>query len=172
MTSKSKAKNRRRRIVQDTGEEDITNNENLSYTYSVFMGSQIQELTVLPDTGSDWLAVVSSSCSNCTTANTFDDTASTTFIKLSGTSFEQAYGSADLYGYKSSDSVYLDKAQSFGLTSFDFMLVTEGVGLVNYKYFLNFDRETLPELTATPGTLTTRATRMVPSSTSSSTQAV
>ena len=44
---------------------DISNYINFQYTGPVYMGSQNEKLTVIYDTGSDWLALDTDFCATC-----------------------------------------------------------------------------------------------------------
>jgi hypothetical protein len=44
----------------------ISNNQNLEYTGAILLGEDMQPLEVVWDTGSSWLVVEGSDCTNCT----------------------------------------------------------------------------------------------------------
>ena len=73
--------------------------------------------------------VIGDECRQCTDAATFDPDQSTTYKELSSEVINQVYGSANVFGLDVTDSVYLDKAQAFGLKEFEFLLATNAEGL-------------------------------------------
>lgn len=83
------------------------------------------------DTGSDWLAIGDSTCTECATsgASQFDTSSSSSYSLYSATNETQAYGSATFYCYEATDNVYLDSGESFGITDFEFYLVTQETGM-------------------------------------------
>jgi hypothetical protein len=45
-----------------------------------------------------------------------------------------AYGSADLYGYDSTDDVYLDNSMTTGVTAFPWCAIVKASGMVSINY--------------------------------------
>jgi hypothetical protein len=62
---------------------DVENNSNIFYTSPLYMGSEFDEVIVIPDTGSLWLIVEGSTCDNCL-ANTWDFESSSTYESNAG----------------------------------------------------------------------------------------
>lgn len=88
------------------------------------MGTSVQAVAVVVDTGSDELIVIDTSCgSSCTSAAMYDETTSTAFTLESTTTQTKTYGSATAIGYYGTDNVYLDSSKTAGLTAFRFLLV-------------------------------------------------
>ena len=88
----------------DHGSIDLNNNDDLSYTASLFVGTPLQNIgggNFVFDTGSGYLTVPSSDCSSCwDAADSYDNTESSTYIdSVSGyTTTNLEYGSATLTG--------------------------------------------------------------------------
>jgi hypothetical protein len=78
------------------------------YYGPIWIGTPAQNLSVVYDTGSDWLVIESSSCSSCLNS-TFNQSLSKTWKNISKNMTEHLYGSASLYGYDCNDSVSIDK---------------------------------------------------------------
>lgn len=82
------------------------------------MGTSSTVMDVVYDTGSDWLAVEGSECSNCA-GNTFDGNASGTKTATAVT--ERNYGSASLTGYTYKDKICV--TPSACIADFEFFLI-------------------------------------------------
>ena len=74
----------------------------------MYIGTPPQEVSLIFDTGSDWLTVESSSCGNCHGVN-FDQDASNTFKFVGEDTSQREYGSATLKGIEVQDKVCLLK---------------------------------------------------------------
>jgi len=61
---------------------DISNYLNMQYTGPVFVGSQTEQMVVIYDTGSDWLAFDTDYCSNCIQP-VYNASQSTTYVNVS-----------------------------------------------------------------------------------------
>ena len=91
-------------------------------------------MSVVFDTGSNWLTVKSSMCTNCL-VRPYNTHSSPSGHSKPGTtgSFELKYGSADLTGTSWLDTVCINKPASDGLEncieSFNFMAITSNTGL-------------------------------------------
>lgn len=70
------------------------------------MGSRLQEMNVVYDTGSDWLVIKADDCSNCV-GNLYNYENSDSFKRATKIESERNYGSASLKGYESYDRVCL-----------------------------------------------------------------
>lgn len=68
-------------IVETTTQVNVDNYLNLQYTGPVYMGSGLEKIDVIYDTGSHWLAIDTDLCANCTALDGtyFNTAASTTF---------------------------------------------------------------------------------------------
>jgi hypothetical protein len=62
---------------------DVANSSNIFYASSLYMGSTFDEVIVIPDTGSLWLIVEGSTCSNCL-SNTWDFGSSSSYVANEG----------------------------------------------------------------------------------------
>lgn len=79
---------------------------NTEYVGKVYMGSQMEEVTVMFDTGSDWLVVKSYECGACE-GDTYDHSNNEDFKIVPGTIGERNYGSTRTWGYEATDKVCL-----------------------------------------------------------------
>ena len=70
------------------------------------MGTPPQEITLIFDTGSDWMTIESHTCGNCNGEN-FDYEASETFEFTGNGKSVREYGSATLKGMEAKDRVCL-----------------------------------------------------------------
>jgi phytepsin len=89
---------------------------------SVYVGSNAQNLSVIYDTGSDYLVVEDLNCPTCVSTR-FVRSTSTTFVN-NGTATTLNYGSASLAGFLGNDTVSIDQAQTVSATDFQFFLTT------------------------------------------------
>ena len=109
-------------IVRADKRIDISNYINFQYTGPVFMGSENENLTVIYDTGSDWLALDTDFCETCLQP-VFNTSNSTTYQNVSGTIINQRYGSANLYTVNATDQISLDNTSDTKLSSFNFLAI-------------------------------------------------
>ena len=72
------------------------------------MGTPAQEVALILDTGSDWITIESSFCSNCYGKN-FNQELSSTFSYAADDYSLREYGSATLDGIEAKDKVCLFK---------------------------------------------------------------
>lgn len=107
---------------------DISNYINFQYTGPVYMGSENEQLTVIYDTGSDWLALDTDFCKTCIQP-VYNTSSSTTYQNVSDTVINQAYGSANLYALNGTDQISLDGTTDTRLDSFNFLAIKEQVGI-------------------------------------------
>lgn len=92
----------------------------------IYMGGNTL-MDVVYDTGSDWLVVEGSDCSNCE-GNTYDIADSEgTPVQVNASQTERAYGSASLTGYEYTDKVCI--ALGTCIESFEFFLFDSQVGI-------------------------------------------
>ena len=78
------------------------------------------------DTGSDWIVLQSTECSDCLGAKGFDKEKSATFQQLPGPETQLEYGSAALKGFAVEDEVCIG---SLCLPKMEWFYVTEQVGM-------------------------------------------
>ena len=86
------------------------------------MGSEPEKLTVIYDTGSDWLALDTEFCASCIQP-VFNTSSSTTYKNESTTEIDQMYGSATLVALNASDQISLDNSTDTKLQSFNFLAI-------------------------------------------------
>jgi len=90
---------------------------NTQYFINITLGSDNQEFTVVPDTGSSNLWVYSQNCRSiaCATHSQYDSSTSTTY-EADGTDFDITYGSGSVKGFVSKDvaSITGDISASMG----------------------------------------------------------
>jgi cathepsin D len=86
----------------------LTNDEDSEYYGSITIGTPAQDFLVIFDTGSSDLWIPSSSCTvkACETKNTYDSSASSTYVK-DGKAFEIEYGTGSVSGTLAKDTVSL-----------------------------------------------------------------
>jgi len=99
----------------DLPEDDLTNYYDLQYYGDITAGSNDQKFTVLFDTGSSDMWLLSKDCSGagCSGHATFDSSASSTFEKI-GREITITYGSGTAKGYTVSDNVKFDGIEAEG----------------------------------------------------------
>ena len=73
------------------------------WTGEIYMG-RLSMMDVVYDTGSDWLVVEGSTCTNCQ-GNTYDPTWSSDSVKVDQSTTKREYGSASLSGNVYQDTV-------------------------------------------------------------------
>lgn len=98
----------------------------MTFTGPVTMGSELQTVNVVYDTGSDWLTVDTDQCSTCHQP-VFDTNLSTSFVNTT-TEHNLLYGSAELDGHENTDDVYLSHPD-LGLEDFSFVGIIEQEGI-------------------------------------------
>ena len=112
----------------------MRNAHDLAYSGPIYLGGpEAQSLEVVYDTGSDWLTVEGSNCSECK-GNTYKYTDSDSFEFLeSEQSVELEYGSALLKGLRAQDRICIADESTFDLAiwegachpTFEFFMVSE-----------------------------------------------
>ena len=96
------------------------------WTGPIWMGGDV-ELDVVYDTGSDWLVIEGSDCSNCE-GDTYDINDSTGVpVQVNAGQSERNYGSASLTGYEYRDKVCIILGTC--LDDFEFFLIDSQVGI-------------------------------------------
>lgn len=117
---------------------DMVNNGDLSYTGPVFVGTPLQgsnSTNYVYDTGSGYLTIPSSSCTNCDQSFLYDSAASSTYESGSSdyTTNNLSYGSATLYGGMATDTVCLSDTtqgtEDSCVTDFSFFMISSETGL-------------------------------------------
>ena len=101
----------------------LENEATLMWVGEMLMGSGFTPMNVVYDTGSDWLVVQGSDCTNCEGAM-FDGSEGT---QVNADETERHYGSASLYGYEYRDQVCLNPRAC--VDDFEYFLITQQVGL-------------------------------------------
>lgn len=70
----------------------LVNAKDIDYVIDLYMGGRIADkVTVVPDTGSTWLSIESSTCSTCL-GTKYDFTGDSTFATVDATTIEKNYG--------------------------------------------------------------------------------
>lgn len=96
------------------------------WTGPMYMGGNTL-MDVVYDTGSDWLVVEGSDCSNCG-GNTYDlDDSEGTPVQVNASKTERNYGSASLTGYEYKDKVCI--ALGTCIDDFEFFLIDSQTGI-------------------------------------------
>ena len=95
-------------------------------------------MTVVYDTGSDWLVIEAHTCGTCLD-NKYDHTLSSTYSLVDQDYEEHLYGSAALYGYDVKDRVSLDDAATVAkVDNFEFFSIHQQTGLVSSHLLFNY----------------------------------
>jgi cathepsin D len=82
----------------------MVNGNGVQYYASMYLGSQLEEITFILDTGSDYLWVPGDSCSTCTwTTVEYDDSDSTYYSQVSSKEQSVSYGSGTVEGTIATD---------------------------------------------------------------------
>jgi hypothetical protein len=92
------------------------------WTGLILMGLQQKPMNVVFDTGSDWLVVQGTNCTNCQ-GDLFNATSSG--VLANETMQVRKYGSAELDGYVYNDTVCLAKDLSSCVLKFPYLSVTK-----------------------------------------------
>lgn len=120
---------RRSRLQQATNPQiELTNVYNTMYHAPVYVGSDNQKLSVVYDTGSDWLVLEDSECESCFGQN-FNTTTSSSFNQLSDIVEDRLYGSAALQGTRVTDKVCLNADNEECVPIFEWFLIESQTGL-------------------------------------------
>ena len=98
--SYEEAKRRGLEVIEKTME----NHQNLQYYATLYIGSAEQEMTFIYDTGSTFLWVPLSNCSDCHTDNLYNEDSSNTF-STSGVEDSITYGKGSVAGIVFTDNV-------------------------------------------------------------------
>ena len=118
-----------KKLGQGKSFPSILNNEDgFMWTGEIYMG-KLSKMDIVYDTGSDWLVVESSTCTNCE-GNTYDiqpslDTGDA--VALSEENSERSYGSAFLIGKEYTDTVCI--LFSACVDNFQFFMIEQQVGI-------------------------------------------
>jgi hypothetical protein len=87
------------------------NTANLFYTMKLYLGSNLDEFVFVPDTGSNWLAIGGSNCSDCA-GSTWDYSASTTYVVGDGENYTLEYSTASVAGFLATDTACFSNTDS------------------------------------------------------------
>ena len=115
-------------------EYTATYEDNNLYTVPVYIGSEASTVSIIVDTGSQWTVIATDDCSFCS-GTIYDPTLSTNYVTIdSETKIDLSYlKNFKAKGIDSYDNFYMDEAQSFGLSSFEFLSLTTVSGLNPYS---------------------------------------
>lgn len=100
------------------------------------MGKAFEKMTVVPDTGSSWLAIEGKDCTTClgTKYNWVTDAAdpTNTFLIKSATVEERNYGSVRTKGFQATDRVCLKSADATScVDTFNLFVINEQTGIAS-----------------------------------------
>ena len=96
-------------------------------------GAFKQDMSVVFDTGSDWLIVEVEECATCL-QNRYETALSEAFVKLQGTYGERLYGSLSTSGYEALDTVCFTSDPNHCVENFQWFAVTfQDGGLAPFK---------------------------------------
>ena len=113
-------------------QKKLANFHNYSYFGTIYVGTPAQEITLIFDTGSDWITIESASCHNCLGRNFRQEDSSTFEYAAEGQS-KREYGSATLSGIEAKDKVCLrDETQGADrvcLEKFEWFLISKQSGI-------------------------------------------
>ncbi|CAD7092986.1 unnamed protein product [Hermetia illucens] len=115
-------------------DEGLYNSDDSTYYGKITIGTPPQPFTVLFDTGSSNLWIPSKSCTSaiCTPHNRYNSAASSTYVK-NGESFFIAYGTGELEGFLSKDTVTIAGLSVKGQT------FAEATSLAEMFQYVKFD---------------------------------
>ncbi len=114
------------KLINLTSNITITDYMNAQYYGEINIGTPGQSFNVIFDTGSSNLWVPSSQCKKCSNHKLYDHTKSNSY-QSNGTNFNIQYGSGNVNGFISSDTVTLG---DFKVPNIEFAEVTKEPGLV------------------------------------------
>lgn len=117
-----KQRQHRYKLGQGAVSGDLTPVDGTMWTGSVLMGSNKQEMRVIFDTASDWLAVEGDSCSSCE-GEVFAASQSVTSSQVSAEISQRTYGASVLNGMEFTDQVCV--ASNICLSDFEYFLVSD-----------------------------------------------
>lgn len=105
---------------------DLTNGNNLQYVGPVFFGTPLQGSAsdyYVYDTGSGFLTVTATGCTNCSSV-AYNSGLSSTYANSTYSQSTLSYGSADLTGYMGNDDVCLVSGDPTScVNGFDFFMI-------------------------------------------------
>lgn len=119
------------RLSSGSFELNLTNNADLAYVGPIFLGTPLQgsNLTAyIYDTGSGYLTIPASSCLTCNLTFLYVKAASSTSQSYTAyTTTKLSYGSAQLYGSMTADTVCLSNYEDSQtcVTDFGFFLINK-----------------------------------------------
>mmetsp|Transcript_17739 Transcript_17739/g.12676 ORF Transcript_17739/g.12676 Transcript_17739/m.12676 type:complete len:245 (+) Transcript_17739:319-1053(+) len=92
-------------------EKELTNYFNVQYYGTLYIGSQLEDMTFIFDTGSSWFWAPTVDCLDCHKSEKYDPSLSSTYQKLSDTPIYVGYGTGSAYGLLSAEQACLEKDQ-------------------------------------------------------------
>jgi hypothetical protein len=109
----------------------LVNAKDIDYVIDLYMGGRIADkVTVVPDTGSTWLSIESSTCSTCL-GNKYDYTGDSTFATVDATTIDKNYGAVKTKGFKASDTICMKASDATACTAaaFNIFIITYQSGI-------------------------------------------
>ncbi len=103
---------------------DVYNPEsNFLYTTDLYVGSQATPVNLIIDTGSNKMVIFDVSCPDC--LQTFNSSASTTFVSQGRQDSISYVDGAYVNGCRANDTVSIDAAGVYSVSDFNFLLGTD-----------------------------------------------
>jgi len=90
-------------------EKELTNYFNVQYYSTLYVGSQMEDMTFIFDTGSSWFWAPTVDCEDCHNSEQYDPSESSTYELISDTPIYVSYGSGYIEGLLVEEQICLDK---------------------------------------------------------------
>lgn len=125
--SRSKTQDKKFKLGSASLEHELVNEDGTMWTGELYMGGNVL-MDVVYDTGSDWLVIEGSDCTDCE-GNKYDtNDSSGDPVRLTNSISERNYGSASLTGREWTDKVCL-RPETNCIDDFEFFLISTQVGI-------------------------------------------
>jgi len=116
----------------DLSASPLVNAKDIEYVIDLFMGNSYDKITVVPDTGSTWLAIEGHTCSTCLGTKYDYSNDAATFNVVSSTTVEKNYGSVKTKGFTATDKVCLKTGVTGSCVSgMNIFIITEQSGIAS-----------------------------------------
>jgi hypothetical protein len=109
----------------------LVNAKDIDYVIDLYMGGRAgDKVTVVPDTGSTWLSIESSTCSTCL-GTKYDYTGDSTFATVDATTIDKNYGAVKTKGFRASDTICMKASDATACTAaaFNIFIITYQSGI-------------------------------------------
>jgi len=93
-------------------EKELTNYFNVQYYSTLYVGSQMEDMTFIFDTGSSWFWAPTVDCEDCHNSEQYDPSESSTYELISDTPIYVGYGTGSATGLLSEEQACLTLEES------------------------------------------------------------